>query len=99
VYCGGCVGVACYNVHADDTRLLVSSRLLRCISACELRTRIKIKKIWSAVVSPIVLYECETWCNTLWEERGLRMFENRVLRKQFGPNVEQVTGDRRKLNN
>jgi hypothetical protein len=56
-------------------------------------------KIWSAVVSPLVLYECETWCHTLWEERGLRVLENRVLREQFGPNVEQVTGDGRKLHN
>jgi hypothetical protein len=48
-------------------------------------------KIWSLLVSPVVLYEWETWCHTVWEERGLR--------KQFGPNVEQVTGDGRKLHN
>ena len=55
-------------------------------------------KLWSTVVS-LVLHECETWCHTLWEERGLRVFESRVLGKQFGPNVEQVTGDGRKLHN
>ena len=47
----------------------------------------------------VVLYGCETWCHTLWEERGLRVFESRVLREQFGPVVEQVTGDGRKLRN
>ena len=58
--------------------------------------RIKIR-IWSMAVSTVVLYGCETWSHALWEERGLRVFENRVLRKQFGPNLEQVTGDERKL--
>jgi hypothetical protein len=56
-------------------------------------------KIWSTVILPVVLYECETWCLILWEERWLRVFENRVLRKMFGPNMEQVTGEGRKLHN
>ena len=33
----------------------------------------------------VVLYECETWSLTLWEERWARVFENRVLRRIFGP--------------
>ena len=60
--------------------------------------RMKIK-IWDAVVSLDVLYECETWCHTLWEKGGLRVFESGVFRKQFGPNVEKVTGNGRKLHN
>jgi hypothetical protein len=42
---------------------------------------------------------CETWSLTLREERRLRMFENRVLRKVFGPKRDEVTGEWRKLHN
>ena len=48
---------------------------------------------------PVVLYGCETWSLTLREERRLRVFENRVLRKLFGPESDEVTGDWRKLHN
>jgi len=48
---------------------------------------------------PVVLYGCETWSLTLREERRLRVFENRVLRKIFGPKRDEVTGDWRKLHN
>jgi len=44
-----------------------------------------------------VLYGCETWSLTLWEERRLRVFENRVLREIFEPKRDEVTGKRRKL--
>jgi len=40
----------------------------------------------------MVLYGCKTWSLTLREERRLRVFENRVLRKVFGPNRDEVTG-------
>jgi hypothetical protein len=40
---------------------------------------------------------CETWSVTLSEERRLRVFENRVLRRMFGPNREKVAGDWRRL--
>jgi hypothetical protein len=40
----------------------------------------------------VVLYGCETWLLTLREERGLRVFENRVLRRIFGPKRDEVTG-------
>ena len=40
-----------------------------------------------------------TWSLTLREERRLRMFENRVLRKVFGPKRVEVTGEWRKLHN
>jgi len=47
----------------------------------------------------VVLYGYETWSLTLREERRLRVFENRVLRKVFGPKRNEVTGDWRKLHN
>jgi hypothetical protein len=37
------------------------------------------------------LYGCETWSLTLREERRLRVFENRVLRRVFGPKRDEVT--------
>jgi len=48
---------------------------------------------------PVVLYECETWSLTLREERRQRVFENRVLRRIFGPKRDKVTGEWRKLHN
>jgi len=47
----------------------------------------------------VVLYGCETWSLILREERRLRVFENRVLRKVFGPERDEVTGEWRKLHN
>jgi hypothetical protein len=47
----------------------------------------------------VVLYGCETWSLTLREKRRLRVFENRVLRKVFGPKRDEVTGEWRKLHN
>jgi len=48
---------------------------------------------------PVVLYGCETWSLTLREERRLRVFENRVSRRIFGPKRDEVTGEWRKLHN
>src|SRR5215813_11843144 len=45
------------------------------------------------------LYGCETWSLTLREERRVRVFENRVLRRVFGPKRDEVTGEWRKLHN
>jgi hypothetical protein len=47
----------------------------------------------------VVLYGCEIWSLTLREEHRLRVFENRVLRRIFGPKRDEVTGDWRKLHN
>ena len=47
---------------------------------------------------PVVLYGCETW-STLREERKLRVFENMVLRRIFGPRRDEVTGEWRRLHN
>ena len=46
-----------------------------------------------------MLYGCETWSLTLREEHKRRVFENRVLRRLFGPNRDKVTGEWRKLHN
>jgi len=48
---------------------------------------------------PVVLYGCETWSLTLREERKLRVFENMVLRRIFGPRRDEVTGEWRRLHN
>ena len=48
---------------------------------------------------PVVLYGCETWSLTWREERRLRVFENRVLKRIFGPKKDEVTGEYRTLHN
>jgi hypothetical protein len=48
---------------------------------------------------PVVLYGCETWSLTLREEHRLRVFENRVRRRIFGPKKDAVTGEWRKQHN
>jgi hypothetical protein len=40
----------------------------------------------------VVLYGCETWSLTVREEHKLRVLENRVLRRIFGPKRDRVTG-------
>ena len=55
--------------------------------------------VYRTIILPIVLYGCETWSLTLREECRLRVFENRVLRRVFGPKWDEVTGEWRKLHN
>jgi hypothetical protein len=55
-------------------------------------------KIYKTVILPVVLYGCGTWSLTLREEHRLRVFENRVLRRIFGPKREEE-GLWRKLHN
>jgi hypothetical protein len=45
------------------------------------------------------MWVCESWSLTLTEERRLRVFENRVLRRIFGPKTDEVTREWRKLHN
>ena len=56
-------------------------------------------KIYRNIIFPVALYGCETWSLTLREERRLRVFENMVLRRVFGPKRDEVTGEWRKLHN
>jgi hypothetical protein len=50
-------------------------------------------KIYKTTILSIVWYGCETWSLTLREERRLRVFENSVLRRIFGPKGDEVTGE------
>ena len=79
-------GNACYN----SVQNLLSSRLLF--------KNLKIK-IYRTIILPVVLYGCETWPLTLRDERKLRVSENMVLRRIFGPRRDEVTGEWRRLHN
>jgi len=63
---------------------LVSSRLLS--------RKLKIK-LYRTIILPVVLYGCEAWSLTLREESKLRVFENMVLRRIFGPRRDDVKGN------
>jgi len=56
-------------------------------------------KINRTTILPVVLYGCETWSLTLREKRKLRLFDNMVLRRIFGPRRDEVTGEWRRLHN
>jgi hypothetical protein len=56
-------------------------------------------RIYKTIILPVVLYGCETWSLTLREEHRLGMYENRVLRRIFGPKRDEVIGEWRKLHN
>ena len=66
------------------------------LSSVLLNKNLKIK-IYRIIILPFVLYGCETWSLILGEERRLRVFENRVLRRIFGPKRDEVTVEWRKL--
>jgi hypothetical protein len=53
-------------------------------------------KIYKTIILPVVLYGCD-WSLMLREAHMLRVFENRVLRRKFGPKRDEVTGEWRKL--
>jgi len=63
-----------------------------CLPGCYPKIR------WSCNL-PVVLYGCETWSLTLWEESKLSVFENMVLKRIFGPWRDEVTGEWRRLHN
>jgi len=63
-----------------------------------LSKNIKIK-IYKALILSVVLYGCATWMLTLREECRLRVFENRVLRRIYGPKGDEATGKWRRLHN
>jgi hypothetical protein len=50
-------------------------------------------KIYRTIILPVVLCGCETWSLTLREEPRLRVSENRMLRRIFGPKSDEVTGE------
>ena len=61
--------------------------------------KFKDKNIYITIILSVVLYGCESWSLTLREERKLRVFENMVLRRIFGPRRDEVTGEWRRLHN
>jgi hypothetical protein len=63
-----------------------------------LSKNVKIRK-YKTIIMSVVLYGCETWSLTLREEHRLRVFENMVLRRIFGPKRDEETGGWRKLRN
>jgi len=73
-------GNACYH----SAQNLLSSSLLS--------KNIKIK-MYRTIILSVVLYGCETWSLTLREKRRLRVFEDRVLRRIFGPKRNEVRGE------
>jgi hypothetical protein len=56
-------------------------------------------KIYRTIIFRIVLYGCETWSLTVTEQRRLKVFENKVLRRIFGLKRDEVTGEWRRLHN
>jgi hypothetical protein len=68
-------GNACYH----SVQSLLSSRLLS--------KNFKLR-IYKTIILPVVLYGCQTWFLTLREKHRLRVFENRVLRRIFGPKMD-----------
>jgi hypothetical protein len=54
-------------------------------------------KIYITIILSAVFYGCGTWSLTVREERRLRVFKKRVLRRIFGPKRKEVTGEWRKL--
>ena len=68
------------------------------LSSGLLSKNIKIK-IYRIIILPFVLYGCETWSLILKEEHRLSVFENRMLRRIFGPKRDGVTAEWRKLHN
>ena len=56
-------------------------------------------KIYRTTILSVLLCGCETWSLILREEHKLRVFENSVLRRIFGPKRDEVTGEWRKLQN
>jgi hypothetical protein len=79
-------GNTCYH----SVQNLLSSHLLL--------KNLKIR-IFETIILPVVLYGHETWSLALRKERRLRMFENKVLRRIFGPKRDEVTGEWRQLHN
>ena len=77
-------GNACYH---SVQNLLSSSLLSKNLNI----------NIYRTTILPVVLYGCETWSLRLREERRLRVFENRVLRRIFWPKRDEATGEWIKL--
>jgi hypothetical protein len=80
--------------------ILVMLATIQSITFC-ISSPVKNVKIrtYKAIILPVVLYGCETWSPTLRDDHRQRVFENRVLRRTFGPKKDEMTAGRRKLHN
>jgi len=79
-------GNGCYYA----TNTLLKSRLL------SRNTKVRIYK---TIIKPVFTYGCETWVLTKGEENKFKVFENKVIRKIYGPKKDEETGGLRKLHN
>ena len=77
---------ACYH---SVQRLFSSSSLSKNINS----------RIYRAIILRVVLYGCETWPVTLWEEYRLKVFNNRLVDNILGPNRDEITVEWRKIRN
>ena len=92
-----------FGFHRDNIRTQLSLKLgnacchsvQNVLSSSLLSKNLKIK-VNRTIILSVVLYGCETWSLILREERRLRVFENRVLRRIFGPKRDGLTGEWRK---
>jgi hypothetical protein len=78
--------------------ILIMLATIRSRTLCLPSKNLKIR-ICKTIILHVVLYGCETWSLTLREEHRLRVFENRVLRRIFGPKRNEVTVEWRKMHN
>ena len=85
-----------YHIISGQERLLSFWQNLLSSSWLHKNTKIKAHR---TIILPVVMYGWETWSLAFREERRLRVFENRVLRRIFGPKRDDVTGEWRKLRN
>ena len=85
-----------YNREEMKSRLKSGYSIQNIRSSSLLFKNIKIK-IYRNIILRFGLYGCETRSLTLREERRLRVFENRVLRRIYGPKRDEVTGEWRRL--
>jgi hypothetical protein len=91
------------SIHEEIKRRLKSGNacyhsVQSLLSSCPLSRNVKVK-IYKTIILPVVLYGCETWYLILRKEHRLRVFENKVLKRIFGPKRDEITGEWRKLHN
>jgi hypothetical protein len=101
-YRGKNTGPQCVNILGGSVHTVTENAEALVVATKEIGLEVNTDKTKYMVMSrvlPVILYECETWSLTLREERRLRVFENRVLRRVFGLKRDEVTGEWRKLHN
>ena len=81
--------------HIITLSLLGEDKVLVCYTLALVLTVVSYFKIYKTIILPVVLYGCETWSLTLREAFRLRVLENRILRRIFGPK----NGEWRRIHN